>query len=153
MTEHNTQDEITTLNTLTATLIDSITGFEDAAANLEGDSQLKEMFRERASERNRVVEDLRTEVRRLGGDPEDSGSFMGKTHQRFLDLKSLVMDRDEKAIINEVERGEDYLKGKFETALEGGTLSGQTRSAVERAYQAVRSGHDQVSALKHGFEA
>ncbi len=146
------QDEVSTLNTLTATLIDSVTGFEDAAANLEGESRLKELFRERASERNRVVEELRSEVRRLGGNPEDDGSFLGKSHQRVLDLKSVVTGRDEKAIINEVERGEDYLKGKFETALEGSTLSGESRTVVERAYQSVRSGHDQVSALKHGFE-
>ena len=145
-------DEITTLNTLTNTLIDSVTGFEDAAANLEGNDHLREMFRERASERSRAVEELRSEVRRLGGNPEDDGSFLGKTHQRFLDLKAAITGRDEKAIINEVERGEDYLKEKFETALNDGNLSGESRSVVERAYQSVRSGHDQVSQLKHGME-
>ena len=146
------QDEISTLNTLIATLIDSITGYEDAAANSEG-SRFQQMFRERAGERQRVVEDLRSEVRRLGGNPEDDGSFMGKTHQRFLDLKAAITGRDDKAIINEVERGEDYLKEKFETALKDGDLSGETRSAVERAYQSVREGHDQISKLKHGMEA
>lgn len=146
------KDEISTLNTLIATLIDSVTGYEDAAANLEGEDRFRELFRERASERGRVVEDLRSEVRRLGGNPEDDGSFMGKTHQRFLDLKAAVAGRDTKAIVNEVERGEDYLKEKFETALKDGELSGETRSAVERAYQSVRSGHDQMSALKHGLE-
>ena len=146
------KEEISTLNTLIATLIDSVTGYEDAAANLEGDNRLAQLFRERASERQRCVEDLRSEVRRLGGNPEDDGSFMGKTHQRFLDLKAAVAGRDEKAIVNEVERGEDYLKEKFETALRDGELSGETRSAVEQAYQSVRSGHDQMSALKHGME-
>ena len=153
MTEHSRTDEIATLNTLTATLIDSVTGFEDAAANIEGSSRLQQLFRERSSERRRVVEDLRAEVRRLGGDPEDDGSFLGKAHQRFLDLKAVVTGRDEQAIINEVERGEDYLKDKFETALNAGTLSGESRAVVERAYQSVRSGHDQVAALKHGLEA
>ena len=153
MTDTNRDDDITTLNTLTATLIDSVTGFEDAAANIEGSSRLQQLFRERASERRQVVEDLRGEVRRLGGNPEDDGSFLGKTHQRFLDLKAAITGRDEQAIVNEVERGEDYLKGKFETALESGTLSSETRQIVERAYQSVRSGHDQVSALKHGLEA
>jgi len=147
------QDEISTLNTLTSTLIDSITGFEDAASNLDSSSRLQQIFRERASERQRVVEDLRAEVRRLGGNPEDDGSLMGKTHQRFLDLKAAITGRDEKAIINEVERGEDYLKEKFETALSSGDLSSETRAAVERAYQSVRSGHDQMSQLKHGMEA
>ena len=145
--------DTTILNTLTTTLIDSVTGFEDAAANIDGSSRLQQLFRERACESRRVVEDLRAEVRRLGGNPEDDGSCLGKTHQRFLDLKAAVMGRDEQAIINEVERGEDYLKEKFETALNSGNLSGETRAVVERAYQSVRSGHDQVSALKHGLEA
>lgn len=153
MTDHNHSDEVTTLNTLIATLTDSVTGYEDAAANLEGSNRLQQLFRDRASERRSVLDELRAEVRRLGGDPEDSGSFMGAVHQRFLDLKSAITGRDEKAIVNEVERGEDYLKEKFETALNSGTLSGESRTVVESAFQSVRSGHDQVSALKHGLEA
>ena len=147
------QNEISTLNTLINTVVDSVNGFEDAASNIEGSSHLQQMFRERASERNRIVEDLRGEVRRLGGEPESDGSFLGKTHQRFLDLKAAITGRYEKAIINEVERGEDYLKEKFETALESGNLTGDSRVAVERAYQSVRSGHNQISQLKHGLEA
>ena len=153
MTDNIRQDDISTLNTLINTLIDSVTGFEDAAANIEGSSNLQQLFREFASARSRVVEDLRNEVRRLGGNPEDEGSFLGKAHQRFLDLKAAVTGRDEKAIINEVERGEDYLKEKFETALNSGKLSGDARAAVERAYQSVRAGHDRVSSLKHGLQA
>src|SRR5439155_1044940 len=106
-----------------------------------------------ANERQRIVEDLRTEVRRLGGEPETGGSFMGKTHQAWLGLKSAITGRDDKAIVNEVERGEDYLKEKFETALESGKLSGESRSEVERCYQSVKAGHDQISQLKHGLEA
>ena len=146
------QDEISTLNTLISTVIDSITGYEEAAAHSEA-GRFAQIFRERAGERQRVVEDLRAEVRRLGGNPEDGGSFMGKTHQRFLDLKSAITGRDDKAIINEVERGEDYLKSKFESALESGHLSGESRAVVERCYQSVRAGHDQMSALKHDMEA
>ena len=146
------KDQITTLNTLTATLIDSVTGYEDAASNSDA-GRFQQLFRERASERSSVVEDLRAEVRRLGGNPEDDGSFLGKSHQRFLDLKAAITGRDEQAIINEVERGEDYLKEKFETALNSDALTGETRAVVERAYQSVRSGHDQISQLKHGMES
>jgi uncharacterized protein (TIGR02284 family) len=149
---HTTGVDIATLNTLTTTLIDSVNGYEDAANNSESE-RLRELFRQCASERNKAVEDLRAEIRRLGGNPEDDGSFLGKTHQRFLDLKAAVMGRDEQAIINEVERGEDYLKGKFEAALNSDQLTGESRMAVERAFQSVRSGHDRMSALKHGMEA
>jgi uncharacterized protein (TIGR02284 family) len=150
MSDHSA--EISTLNTLIATTIDSITGYEDSAQNVDND-RFRQIFRERADERQQVVEQLRAEVRRFGGNPEDDGSFLGKAHQRFEDLKAAITGRDEKAIINEVERGEDYLKGKFETALSGDTLSGESRAVVEQCFQSVRSGHDQMSQLKHGMEA
>ena len=149
--DHNHSEEISTLNTLIATTIDSVTGYENSAKDI-GNQRFAEIFRQRANERQQVVEDLRGEVRRLGGDPEDSGSFMGKTHQRFEDLKAAITGQDEQAVINEVERGEDYLKDKYETALNSGALSGEARSVVERCYQSVRQGHDQISQLKHGME-
>jgi uncharacterized protein (TIGR02284 family) len=150
--DHNHSDEISTLNTLIATTIDSITGYENSAKDIDN-QRFAEIFRERANERQRVVQELRDEVRRLGGNPEDDGSFLGKTHQRFEDLKAAITGQDEQAIINEVERGEDYLKEKFETALNSDTLSGEARAVVERCYQSVRSGHDQMSQLKHGMES
>ena len=149
MAEHS--DEISTLNTLIATTIDSITGYEDSAENIDNE-RFREIFRQRANERQQVVEQLRSEVRRLGGDPEDGGSFLGKAHQRFEDLKAAVTGRDEKSIINEVERGEDYLKDKWQTALQSGDLKGETHDVVERCYQSIKSGHDQMSQLKHGLQ-
>jgi uncharacterized protein (TIGR02284 family) len=148
----NTQAQITILNTLIATTIDSIDGYEESAKNIEGD-RFRQLFRERADERQRVVESLREEVRRLGGNPEDDGSFLGAAHRRFEDLKAAITGKDEKSIINEVERGEDYIKAKFEAALKDDELTGECRAAVEQAYQSVRAGHDQISAIKHGLEA
>src|SRR5947209_13562173 len=149
MAEHSST--ISTLNTLIATTIDSITGYEDSAENIDN-QRFSQIFRERANERQQIVEQLRSEVRRLGGEPEDGGSFMGKAHQRFEDLKAAITGRDEKAIINEVERGEDYLKDKWQTALQSGDLRGETHDLVQRCYQSIKSGHDQMSALKHGLE-
>ena len=149
MAEHS--ESISTLNTLIATTIDSVTGYEDSAKNIH-DERLREVFRSRADERQQVVEQLRSEVRRLGGDPEEDGSFLGKAHQRFEDLKAAITGRDEKAIINEVERGEDYLKEKWQAALQSGDLHGETHDLVERCYQSVKQGHDQISQLKHAFE-
>jgi len=149
MSEHS--EAISTLNTLIATTIDSVTGYEDSAQNIDNE-RFREIFRQRASERQEVVQQLREEVRRLGGDPEDSGSFLGKAHQRFEDLKAAVTGRDEKSIINEVERGEDYLKEKWQAALQSGSLQGESHDLIERCYQSIKSGHDQMSQLKHGME-
>ena len=146
-----TDTEVGILQTLTTTLIDSINGYEHAAENSEN-SRFEQIFRERADERREVVEDLKAAIRRLGGDPPEDGSFMGKTHQAWLDLKAAITGQDDKAIINSVEAGEDYLKEKFEAALSSDALSGEARQAVEQAYQSVSQGHDQMSQLKHGLE-
>jgi uncharacterized protein (TIGR02284 family) len=144
-------DEVTTLNTLTATLLDSVKGYRDAAENSES-GRFQELFRTNADERSRVAEDLRAEIRRLGGEPESDQSTMGALHQRWLDLKAAVTGRDDKAIINEVERGEDYLKEKFETALRNTDLPVEARSAVEEAWTSVKAGHDEMSQLKHAID-
>jgi len=150
MAEHS--ESISTLNTLIATTIDSINGYEDSAQNIDNE-RFREIFRQRANERQEVVQKLREEVRRLGGNPEDDGSFLGKAHQRFEDLKAAITGRDEQAIINEVERGEDYLKEKWQTALQSGNLHGESHELLQRLYQSVKSGHDQMSQLKHGMES
>jgi uncharacterized protein (TIGR02284 family) len=140
------------LETLTTTLIDSINGYRDAAENAHN-NEFQQLFRRMADDRSRVAEDLRAEVRRLGGNPPDDGSFLGGAHQSFLDLKAAITGRDDKAIINEVERGEDYLKEKFETALNNSDVAPESRSVLERAYQSVREGHDRVRDIKRGLEA
>ncbi len=67
-------------------------------------------------------------------------------------MKAAVTGRDEQAIINEVERGEDYLKEKWQAALQSGNLNGESHDLVERCYQSVKAGHDQISQLKHAME-
>ena len=149
MAEHSS--EISTLNSLIATTIDSVNGYENSAENIDNE-RFREIFRKRASERQQVVDELRSEVRRLGGEAEDGGSFMGKTHQHFESLKAAITGRDEKSIVNEVERGEDYLRDKWQSALQSGDLKGETHDLAQRCYQSIKAGHDQMSELKHGLE-
>ena len=145
-------DDLTILKTLTSTLNDSVNGYRESAERVES-GELTNLFTDFAGQREQAASLLQAEVRRLGGEPDQDGSVMGSIHQTWLDLKAAVTGNDDKAIINEVERGEDYLKEKFETALNSGHLSGESRAVVERAYQSVRKGHDQVASIKHGLEA
>lgn len=142
--------DISTLNSLIKTTIDSVKGFEDAAEDSES-TRFGSIFRQFSTERRQVVAALQDEVRRLGGDPEDDSSFAGAAHRTFMNLKQAFATRDDKAIINEVERGEDFLKEKYEAALRSDDLSPETRAVVEQAFSSVRRGHDQASALKHSM--
>ncbi len=144
--------DIAVLNTLLSTVYDSVKGYEESSRDVDS-SAVKTLFHEGAKERVEVAHMLRDAVTQMGGDPTDSPSMLGAAHRAFLNLREMVSTREDKAIIEEVERGEDYLKEKFEAALKAENTSGETRSAIERAYQSVRKGHDQISQLKHGMES
>ena len=148
--DHSATGDTTVLNTLTATLIDSVEGYQKAAADTTNE-RYAEMFNARARERQQAVTKLQAVSARLGGNPEDDGSTTAALHRGWINLKEAVVGRDDVAIVKEVERGEDYLKNKFETALANTDLPAEARSAVEEAWQSVRAGHDEMSQLKHAI--
>ncbi len=149
MTE--TSYDIRTLNGLIATTIDSVDGYTEAAKDAEN-SRFAAMFTSRATERRQVANSLQAEVSKLGGEPEDDGTILASAHRTFLDLKAAVTGQDDQAIVNEVERGEDHIKAKFETALNDQELGAETRSAIGAAWQSVKAGHDEMRDLKHSLQ-
>lgn len=142
--------DVAVLNGLIKTTLDSVKGYRDAAADAL-DTRFATTFADFAREREEVAGTLQAEVRRLGGDPQDDSSFLAAAHRTFMDLKQAITGKSDRAVIEEVERGEDFLKGKYEEALKETDLGVETRAAVERAYASVRAGHDRVSGLKHGL--
>lgn len=146
----NREHDISVINSLITTTIDSANGFERSAENVQG-TEFEQLFRDFAQDRRRVVGRLQEHVRMLGGTPEDDGSLKADLHRRFEDLRAAIGGGD-KAIIEEVERGEDYIKGKYETALEDDGLDEECRAIIQEGYQSVRAGHDRASALKHSLQ-
>lgn len=145
--------DIDAVNSLIKTTVDSIDGYRSAAEDAEN-TQFQAIFFERANERQHVADDLRQHVRTLGGDPQDDdGSLLAGAHRAFMDLKDAVTGSDDTAVINEVERGEDHIKAKFEAALEDGNIGAETRNIIGKCYDSVKSGHDQMRDLKNGMTA
>jgi len=141
--------DVTVLNTLITTTIDSANGYEKSADDVRG-GRFEQMFSEMAAERRQIVSDLQAAVREAGGTPNDDGSLKADLHRRWIDLRTAVTGGGgDRAVIEEVERGEDYLKGKYNAALGDATgLSDTARNAIRKAYESVSAGHDKASALK-----
>ena len=145
--------DISTVNSLITTTIDSAIGFERAAEDAAS-GRFAEMFREFGQERRAVVARLQEQVRAWGGEPNDDGSLSGDLHRRWMDLRAAITGGGgDKAVIEEVERGEDHLKSKYDSALAEDGLSPEALAAIREAYQSVRAGHDRASQLKHSMQA
>lgn len=142
--------DIKVLNSLIETTLDSADGYGQAAERASNTSY-KNLFQQWSTERRQVVNDLQGQVRVLGGTPDTDGSTLAAGHRMFLKLRDSVTKNDE-SVIDEVERGEDFIKAKYETALEDEELSAQVRDALVRAYGSIKSGHDQARNLKHSFK-
>lgn len=145
-----TSNEISTLNDLIAATFDSVDGYFQAGKN-SGNSRFVAMFNARAVEREAVITTLRSEVIRLGGKPDDDGTILGGAHRMFLNLKSVVTGQDDKAIIAEVEQGEDHIKAKFEEAIADTELSSPVAHLIRECFSSIRQGHDQMRDLKHSM--
>src|SRR5688500_20285448 len=127
------------LNSVTTTTIDSANGFERSAEDPDVPTFV-EMFREFSQERRQVVGRLQERVRALGGTPDDDGSLKADLHRRWVDLRDAISRGGDREIIEEVERGEDYLKSKYDSALDDRELSPDTLAVIREASQSVRAG-------------
>ncbi|HEY4345438.1 MAG TPA: PA2169 family four-helix-bundle protein [Parvibaculum sp.] len=139
--------DIKILNGLIETTLDSAHGYGESAKEAKNPT-FKSLFERRSMERKQLTAQLQAQVRTLGGTPEDDGTVLAAAHRVFLDLKSKVTG-DDQSVVNEVERGEDHIKAKFEDALKDSALSAPVKQAITTAYASVKADHDQMRDLKH----
>ena len=153
MTDLN-KEAISVLNDLIETSKDGQEGFKTCAEDIKH-PELKALFAKRSADCAAAAAELQAAVRQLGGDPETSTSVAGDLHRRWVDVKSIFTGKDEEAVLNEAERGEDHALKAYKEALakiEKHQLL-HIRDLVERQYHGLQRNHDQVKALRNQARA
>ena len=135
----------TVLETLIDTVYDSLNGYRNASD--AADSQaVKSAFANQMERRQSTLDMLNQELVREGGELVAKGTMAGGLHQVWLKVTELFQSGD-RAAIDRVQEGEDYLAGKFETALEETDLDSQTRAIIQRALTEIRQGEQLAEQL------
>lgn len=147
----STMHDVSKLDDLIVTTIDSIKGYEQAAGHADA-ADLVAFFRDMAADRSTMVAALQAESRRLGGTPNEFGSVAGSIHRRWEDLRRVLGGGDQ-SIISEVARGEAYLQEEFDRVLADKHMSPEALAVVEGAYQSVVRGIARAEALKQAVPA
>lgn len=139
------------LNDLIDVCKDGENGYRKAAEDAK-DPELKNLFMRFSQERSNFAGELQSAVADLGMKPETSGTVRAALHRGWIDVKSAVSSRDDKAIIDECETGDDVAKETYERVLKEGNLAGTTRSMVMRQYEQVKAAHDNIRALQLQYD-
>jgi uncharacterized protein (TIGR02284 family) len=138
------------LNELIETSRDGEKGFRTAAEDTKN-AELKDIFLKRAADCAKGASQLQQLVAKRGEKPEEGGSVAGAMHRGWVNLKATLTGRDDVAILEECERGEDVAKAKYRKALEDDDLPADARQVVQRQYEGVLRNHDQVRALRDRY--
>lgn len=139
------------LNDLIETSKDGEKGFLKASEDAEA-PELKTLFAQCAERCGQGASELQALVASAGGTANDTGSVSGALHRGWISVREALTGRDDKAILDECERGEDYAKAQYRKALEQ-ELPAPTRALIEHQYQGVVANHDRVKALRDRFRS
>lgn len=139
-------DVIDVLKDLVECCKDGEYGFRECAEQAKR-QDLKTMFLQRADDCRNGAQELNQLVRQHGGTAEEGGSAMGAMHRGWVSIKSKLTSYDDKAVLEECERGEDNAKARYKKALDK-NLPPAVRQVVERQYQGVQRNHDQIKMLR-----
>ena len=127
------------LNSLIETCKDAERGLLHAA-ELVTSPALKTFFTDTAQRRAQFAADLLPHAQRLGGTETADGTAAATLHRTWMDVRSALSGRDDRAVTSEAERGDSITVLAFKSAVEG-ALPATVRELVERGYDDVRASH------------
>ncbi|HMI08717.1 MAG TPA: PA2169 family four-helix-bundle protein [Flavobacterium sp.] len=142
------EKSILLLNQLIEINNDRIEGYDTAAKETDA-SDLKSLFGDLKSTSQNNLSELRTEVRQLGGKPEEGTRVTGKFFRAWMDVKAALMGNDRHAILSSCEFGEDKALEAYEDILENSAaLSSRQLALVRKQESSLRADHDKVKSLR-----
>ncbi|MGH6622708.1 MAG: ferritin-like domain-containing protein [Burkholderiaceae bacterium] len=130
------------LDELAETCTDGEYGFSKCAEHASSD-ELKSFFARRARECGTAAAELRELAAQCGFEPATGGSALGALHRGWVAARGAVTFNDDKAMLNECERGEDAALARYRRAL-GHNLPPDVEAMVRRQYEGAQRNHDEV---------
>jgi uncharacterized protein (TIGR02284 family) len=147
----STEQVVSTLNNLIETCRDGQEGFKTAAEGVNN-GELKELFYSYSQQRAGFAGELQDEVRRLGGDPEETGSVTASLHRGWMDIKAAVTGGAESSVLAECERGETAALSNYRAAFNV-DMPTNVRQALERQFAEIKEAHNRIRNLERAAGA
>jgi uncharacterized protein (TIGR02284 family) len=142
-------DVVDVLNELLETSRNGEYGFRTAAEHADS-ADVKALLSRRATDCASAAAELEQTIRQYGGDPADGGTMAGAMHRGWVAVKTALSTMDDKAVLQECERGEDSAVASYRKALKK-PLPATVRDLVSRQASGAQRNHDEVKAMRDRF--
>lgn len=124
---------------------DSRDGFRQVAEKVE-EVAIANMFSELADQRDTNAAELARVLHNNGEEAPESGSMMASMHRTWVDFRTAI-GGGLLAILQEAERGEDYIKERYEELLKSNPAS-PVSDLLHEQYAAVKAAHDRIRDMR-----
>ncbi len=144
-------DVVDVLNDLIEVSKDREYGFNECAEHAES-PQSKTTMSARARDCASGAAELQRLVANYGGKAETGGSAAGAMHRGWVSVRSALTSKDDVAVLEEAERGEDSALKKYREAA-GKNLPADVAAIVAKQLQGAQANHDQIKMLRDTVKA
>lgn len=134
---HNDDKIVSKLNELLEKNYDAEKGYKKAAEDIKN-SQLQDFLQSHSQQRYDFGHELKGEIKKLGGEPEKGTSLTADLHRTWIDLRSAIAGNNDKAVIEECERGEKAALEDYQEVLASAELPESTRSIVKQQHDRIQ---------------
>jgi uncharacterized protein (TIGR02284 family) len=143
--------DIPVLNHIATILINARRLYHRAARLADEDRDVVNRIELTLGERSMLLTEIEDRMRTLGDAPKANGSMLGAAHMAFLDVRS-VFERDVKAALVEVARGEKYLSDELRKAMRREDVSADTRAFLGVVLDRIVSGEMRIAGKREELE-
>jgi uncharacterized protein (TIGR02284 family) len=111
------------------------------------------MFSAYSAERAEFSEQLKAEVKNAGGKPDHGGGPLGAVHRAWIDVKTALSSKDNKAILGACITGERAAFNAYCDVLENNNLPTETRAILNLQRRNIEEALNKVEGLHEMIES
>ncbi len=135
------------LNELLEKNFDAEEGFKKASENAKH-AGLKAYFNKKSQERLNFGNQLKSEIKNFGQEPETAGSAAGAAHRTWMEVKTWFSADNDESMLEEAIRGEKAALNEYQEVLQETTLPATTKDLLKSQKSTIEQGLSNIERLE-----
>lgn len=143
--------QLSELNTLIRRNFDARKGYMQAAKQVEDNLSLKRFLEDYAKQRQDFIIDLKNLVSELGGTPADQSSIEGDLHRNWINIRTALAAKEEKAVLDECQRGEKAALDSYQKVRDIQNFPAPVYTMLDQHLKAIQSAMTTMESLERAY--